>query len=131
MFRSCKLSCNKSIRILPITSEKELSLCHKLWFYNPYIFSTQSCKPLIFQTINSVRSINLSLKYQRFTPSGCKDIRIGKFVCVAKTQLLYSLKQVLCGYKKDMSRATNSICEIVSRWDTSKSTQSRKLMQFS
>ena len=30
--------------------EKELSLCHKLWIYNPYIFETQCCKSLIFQT---------------------------------------------------------------------------------
>ena len=29
--------------------------------------------------MNSVRSNNLSLKYQRFTPQGCKDIGIRKF----------------------------------------------------
>ena len=29
-------------------------------------------RPLIFQTMNSVRSNSLSLKYQRFTPSGGK-----------------------------------------------------------
>ena len=29
---------------------KELSLCHKLGFSNPYIFGTQCRKPLIFQT---------------------------------------------------------------------------------
>ena len=40
------------------------------------------------QTMNSVRSNNLSLKYQRFTPSGCKDIGIIKFEFVAKTQVL-------------------------------------------
>ena len=42
----------------------------------------------IFQTMNSVRSNNVSLKYQRPTPSGCKDIWIRKFECVAKTQFL-------------------------------------------
>ena len=31
--------------------------------------------------INSTRSNNLSCKYQRCTPSGCKDIGINKFVC--------------------------------------------------
>ena len=41
-----------------------------------------------FQTINSVRSINLSLKYQRFTPSDSKDIGIRKFELVANTQFL-------------------------------------------
>ena len=35
----------------------------KLWFNNPYIFSTQCCRPYIFQFTNSVRSNNLSLKY--------------------------------------------------------------------
>ena len=37
----------------------------------------------------SVKSNNISLKYQRFTPSGCKDIRIRKFKFVAKTQFLW------------------------------------------
>ena len=46
---------------------------------NPYIFATQCCITLIFQTMSSVRSNNLSLKYQRLTLSGCSDIRIRKF----------------------------------------------------
>ena len=44
---------------------------------------------MIFQTINSVKSNSLSLKYQRFTPSGCKDIRVRKCEFVAKTQFLW------------------------------------------
>ena len=36
--------------------------------------------------MNSVRSNNLSLKYQRFTPSGGTDIRIRIFESVTKTQ---------------------------------------------
>ena len=40
--------------------------------------------------MNSVRSNNLSLKYQSFTPSGCKDIGRRKFEFVAKTQILYT-----------------------------------------
>ena len=52
-------------------SSKKSSLCHKLWFYNPYFF--------VAQTINSIiRSNNPSLKYQSFTPKGCKDIGIRK-----------------------------------------------------
>ena len=39
--------------------------------------------------MNPDRSNNLSLKYQTFTPSGCKDIGIRKFEFVAKTQFLY------------------------------------------
>ena len=38
--------------------------------------------------MNFVRSNNLSLKYQKFTPSGCKNIRILKLGFVAKTQFL-------------------------------------------
>ena len=39
----------------------ELSLCNKL--SDPYIFATQCRRPWIFQTLNSVKSKNLSLKY--------------------------------------------------------------------
>jgi len=46
-----------------------------LWFLYLYIFTTQFHRPSIFLTIN-----NLSLKYQRFTPSGCKDICVKKGV---------------------------------------------------
>ena len=41
-------------------------------------------------------SNNLSLKYQRLTPSGCKDIGISKFGFVTKTQfLLHRLNLIL------------------------------------
>ena len=36
--------------------------------------------------MNSVRSYNLSLRYQRFKPPGCKDIGFRTFEFVAKTQ---------------------------------------------
>ena len=42
----------------------------------------------MFQTMNSVRSNNLSLKYQ--IPSGFKDKEIRKLELVAKTQFLRS-----------------------------------------
>ena len=58
---------------------KELSLCHKFRFSNPYIISTQCRIPLIFQTFNYVRSNNASLKNQKITSSDCKDIGIRKF----------------------------------------------------
>ena len=46
-----------------------------------YIFATRYChRPFIFQTINSVRSNCLNLKYQRFIPSGGKDIGIRNFI---------------------------------------------------
>ena len=43
-----------------------MTLCHKLWFSNPYIFGFQRRKPLKFKTMTFVRSKNISLKYQRF-----------------------------------------------------------------
>ncbi len=39
--------------------------------------------------MNSVRSNNLSLKYQRFTPSGGKNIGTRKSEFVTKTQFLW------------------------------------------
>ena len=38
--------------------------------------------------MNSFRSKNLCLKYEKFTPSAGKDIEIRKFEFVAKTQFL-------------------------------------------
>ena len=70
---------------------KELSFCHKLKYSYPYILATQCRRPYIFQTINSVRSNNLSLKYQRFISTGCRDIEIRKFEVVAKAQFLSAL----------------------------------------
>ena len=49
---------------------------------------------MIFQTMNSVETNNPSLKYLRFTLLSCKDIGIGKFEFVAKTQFLLNDKIV-------------------------------------
>ena len=70
---------------------KELSFCHELYFSNLYIFATQCRRPLIFQTMNSVKPKNLSLKYHSFTSSDCKDIGIRQFEFVTKIQFLYRL----------------------------------------
>ena len=42
--------------LMEMYSRKELSLCHKLWFSNPFIFVTQCHRPYIFKTLNSVES---------------------------------------------------------------------------
>ena len=76
---------------LPSAGSMELSFCHKLKFSKPYVFANQCRRPLIFQTLNFVRSKNLSLKYQRTTPSVCNDIGIGKFEFLAKTQFLWGM----------------------------------------
>ena len=68
--------CNTSI------GAKETEFLRQALISNPNISATQC------QTINSVRSNNLSLKYQRFTRSGGEDIGIRKFEFVAKTQFL-------------------------------------------
>ena len=73
------------------TTSKELSLCHKLWLSTLFIFATQWLRPYLFQTMNSDRWKNLSLKYQRFTPSGEKNMGIRKSEFVTKTQFLYDL----------------------------------------
>ena len=47
-------------------------------FLIPLSLQPDKFDPLIFKTIYSVRSKNLSLKYQKSTPSVCKDKRIRK-----------------------------------------------------
>ena len=61
-----------------IHSSKELSLCHKLWIYNPYIFRTQCRKSFIFQTYIIWSNRIHSLKYQRSTTLESKDIGFRK-----------------------------------------------------
>ena len=77
-FESCS-------QVFKVKCGKKLSLCHKLWFSNFYIFATQWLRPQIFKTINSVRWKNLSLKYQKYTPGG-KNMCIRKSEFVTKTQ---------------------------------------------
>jgi len=45
--------------------------------------------------MNSDRLTRLSLKYQRFKPCECKDIGIGKFEFVAKTQFVLKIYHLL------------------------------------
>ena len=59
-----------------------------------HLDATRCRKPLIFQTMISVRSNNLILKYQRFTPSGFKYIGLRTFKFVANTQFLNNLEEV-------------------------------------
>ena len=61
-------------------SWKELSLCQNF----PSLQS--NVVDIGYLKLNSVRSNNISLKYQKFTPSGYQDIGIQKF----ETQLLFS-----------------------------------------
>ena len=66
-----------------------MNSCNRLLFSNFYILAAQCCRLMIFQTINSVRSNSLSLKYQRFKSSGWAAIGIRKVEFVAKTQFLF------------------------------------------
>ena len=45
--------------------------------------------------MNSDKSNNVSLKYLKVSPSGCKDIEIIKLKCGAKTQFLST---IILGY---------------------------------
>ena len=78
-FNDCRVLCDIEEGL------KELSSCQKLWFFS----GSRCCRPLVFQTMNSVTSNNLSLKYLRFIPSICNDIGIREFEFVSKTQFLY------------------------------------------
>ena len=80
---------NKLLEKNGLFTWKELCLCHKLKFFNHYIFRAKCCRPLIVQTVNSVKSNNLSLKYHRLQISGCKDIGVYIFEIEAKTQFLW------------------------------------------
>ena len=56
--------------------------------FSTYIFETQCCSPVIFQTMNSAGSNGQSLQYQRFTPPGCKDKGMRKFDFIGKNSQL-------------------------------------------
>jgi len=56
-------------------------------FLIPYIFAAQYRRSKIFYTENSVRSNNLSLKYQ------CNDIGIRKFKFVAEDSIPFSIDE--------------------------------------
>ena len=81
--------------------------------------------------MNNVRSNNLSLKYQRFTPSGCKNKEIRKCEFVAKTQLLW--KSILTKIVPKMAVWENFKANIVARkWAQSalKSWQKNRSLSF-
>ena len=50
---------------------------------------------MIFQTISSVRSNSLGMKYLRFALSGCKDKGSTKYRFVAKFQF-FTWSQIIC-----------------------------------
>ena len=53
---------------------KGIELLPQSLISNHNIFATQCRRPKMFQTINSIRRNNASLKYQNFTSSCCKDV---------------------------------------------------------
>ena len=56
-----------------ISRMKEIEYLPQTLIFNRYIFAAQCRRSLRFQTVNHVRTNNLFLKYQRLSPSGCKD----------------------------------------------------------
>ena len=72
------------INLKELNNYEELSLRHKLWFPNPYL-----CNLMPWSAIFLLDNKNLSIKYQRFTPSlGWKDKSKRKSDFVAKTHFL-------------------------------------------
>ena len=58
----------------------KISFFQKYRFFISYFFVTQYHKPLVLQlSILFDQIIYIELKYQRFTPYGCKDIGTRKF----------------------------------------------------
>ena len=86
-----------------------LYLCVWINLYND-IFRFQCRRSLIFQTMSSVRSNNISLKYQRFTTLGFQDIGIRKSEFVSKNQLLW---KSINWYKVAISRKQKSIVSLI------------------
>ena len=71
--------------------------------------------------MNSIRSNNISLKYQRFTTLGSKDIEIRKSEFVAKTQFL-------CSGKHQIVRVNLNVR--ISSEETSKGTSIYQLKEY-
>ena len=78
--------------------------------YQSHYLCNQMLYTLIFQTINFVMSNNLSLKYQRFTTSGSKDIGINKFEFVTKIQFLYTVLEIFCAILKHEQKYPAFFC---------------------
>ena len=80
------------INLKELNNYEELSLRHKLWFPNPYL-----CNLMPWSAILLLDNKNLSIKYQRFTPSlGWKDKSKRKSDFVAKTHFLCILFYFIC-----------------------------------
>ena len=65
--------------LIPFIQRNRVFPTHSDFEFPISLHAVRFCRPLIFHIINYVRLKNLSLKYQRFTASGCKDIGIRKF----------------------------------------------------
>ena len=86
---------------------------------NHNIYTTQCFSAQIFKTTNCLGSNNKSSKYQRFTPSGCRDIGVRKFQFVTKTHFLFfsafflheKLKQKLKKHFEIGFSANQNFCE--------------------
>ena len=76
---------------------KKLSLCHKLWFSNPFTFATKGRIDLRYFYYEFCQIKWSSLKYQRFTPYQVGKIGIKKFDFVAKNPLFtYNEMHTVC-----------------------------------
>ena len=101
----CKIIVHENINFL-----KELSICHKLWFSQTYIFATKSHTPFSYYEF-------CWIKWYKFTPSGCIDIENWKFEFIAKKQYLLIFKHdgtIQRQNLKNFSRGLNMVGFIAS-----------------
>jgi len=77
LFRNYSVIAHNEIAQAEATIARNFAQRNSDW--KPYVFvknsdfSTQFRRPLLFQTLNSAPSNNMSLKFQRCAPPGCKD----------------------------------------------------------
>ena len=69
---------------------KDLTLSHKLWFSNPYIFAISCCKPLSFQTLAILSNRIIVWASTEYAVGLLKDIVIRKSEFSAKTFIAFS-----------------------------------------
>ena len=103
-------NCTVRARQLWTKKTKDLSFCHKLWFSNSYNFATRSPRPLIFQTINSVRSNSLSLNLKGLHHKVAKTYGLEN---ASVWQFKAIIKWIWCFYKAN-SYTSNSLNHLLS-----------------
>ena len=111
-FLSLKLMDSVYFLIFFVEHYKEVFFVHKLWIFTPYIFETL-CS-MIFDISNY--KFCLSLIYQRFTLSGCKDIGIRKFWFFEKISSFSDKESLSCLLERYINETVVDGTNVSLRW---------------